>query len=66
MKTWSSVKKYFSENKRDPLDPVKPEVKTLWGDELDKKRSYLEYKHTCRYYKIICKVFYSPLANSHH
>lgn len=37
MKTWSSVKKYYSENKRDPLDGVKPEVKTLWEDELDKK-----------------------------
>ncbi len=29
MKTWSSVKRYYSENKRDPLDLVKPEVKTL-------------------------------------
>ncbi|CAN5483709.1 class I SAM-dependent methyltransferase [soil metagenome] len=37
MKTWSSVKKYYSENKQDPLDLVKPEVKILWGDELDKK-----------------------------
>ena len=37
MKTWSSVKKYYSENKRDPLDLVKPEVKALWGDEFDKK-----------------------------
>ena len=37
MKTWSSVKKYYSENKRDPLDLVKPEVKTLWGNVLDKK-----------------------------
>ena len=37
MKTWSSVKKYYSENKRDPLDLVRPELNTLWGDELDKK-----------------------------
>jgi ubiquinone/menaquinone biosynthesis C-methylase UbiE len=37
MKTWSSVKKYHSENKRDPLDLVKPEVKALWEDEFDKK-----------------------------
>ena len=37
MKTWSSVKKYYSENKRDPLALVKPEVKTLWGNVLDKK-----------------------------
>ena len=37
MKTWSSVKKYYSENKRDPLDLVKPEVITFWGHELDKK-----------------------------
>ena len=38
MKTWSSVRKYYSENKRDPLDLAKREVKTLWGDELDKKK----------------------------
>ncbi|MFZ0265659.1 MAG: methyltransferase domain-containing protein [Nitrososphaeraceae archaeon] len=37
MKTWSSVKRYCSENKRDPLDLVRPELNTLWGDELDKK-----------------------------
>jgi hypothetical protein len=37
MKTWSSVKKYYSENKQDPLDLVKPEVKDLWGNEFDKK-----------------------------
>lgn len=37
MKTWSSVKKYYSENKRDPLELVKPEVRALWGDEFDKK-----------------------------
>lgn len=36
MKTWSSVK-YYSENKRGPLDLVKLEVKNLWGDEFDKK-----------------------------
>lgn len=38
MKTWSSVKKYYSENKRDPLELVKPEVSALWGDEFDKKQ----------------------------
>jgi ubiquinone/menaquinone biosynthesis C-methylase UbiE len=39
MQTWSSVKKYYSENRRDPLDLVKPELKSLWGaNELDKKR----------------------------
>lgn len=37
MKTWSSVKKYYSENKRDPLDLVKLDVKDLWGDDVDKK-----------------------------
>jgi len=37
MKTWSSVKRYCSENKRDSLDLVKLEVNTLWGDEHDKK-----------------------------
>lgn len=37
MKTWSSVKKYYSENKRDPLDLIKPEVKALWGDEFGKR-----------------------------
>lgn len=37
MKTWSSVKKYYSENKRDPLDLVKLDVKDLWGDDCDKK-----------------------------
>ncbi|MGC1264604.1 MAG: hypothetical protein WA932_11665 [Nitrososphaeraceae archaeon] len=37
MKTWSLVKRYCSENKRDPLDLVRPELNTLWGDELDKK-----------------------------
>lgn len=34
MKTWSSVKKYYSENKRDPLELVKPEVKTFWGTDI--------------------------------
>jgi hypothetical protein len=39
MQTWSSVKKYYSENKSDPLDLVKSELKSLWGaSELDKKR----------------------------
>jgi ubiquinone/menaquinone biosynthesis C-methylase UbiE len=38
MKTWSSVKKYYSENKLDPLDLVKPEIESLWGNELDKKK----------------------------
>jgi hypothetical protein len=38
MKTWSSVKKYYSENKQDPLDLVKAEIKILWGNELDKKQ----------------------------
>ena len=37
MQTWSSVKKYYSENKQDPLDLVKSELKNLWGDELNKK-----------------------------
>lgn len=37
MKTWSSVKKYYSENKRNPLDLVKLEVKDLWGNDFDKK-----------------------------
>lgn len=37
MQTWSSVKKYYSENKQDPLDLVKSELKSLWGDELNKK-----------------------------
>ena len=37
MKTWSSVKKYYSENKSDPLDLVKSDMKNLWGDELDKR-----------------------------
>lgn len=37
MPTWSSVKKYYSENKQDPLDLVKSELKSLWGDELNKK-----------------------------
>ena len=37
MRTWSSVKKYYSENKQDPLDLVKSELKSLWGDELNKK-----------------------------
>jgi len=37
MQTWSSVKKYYSENKSDPLDLVKSEMKNLWGDELDKR-----------------------------
>jgi hypothetical protein len=37
MKTWSSVKKYYSENQRDPLDLVKPEVRTLWGEDHNKK-----------------------------
>lgn len=37
MKTWSSVKKYYSENQQDPLDLVKPEVKTLWGEDHNKK-----------------------------
>ena len=38
MKTWSSVKKYYSENKRDPLDLVKPEVKDLWETSLIKEK----------------------------
>jgi len=38
MKTWSSVKKYYSENNHDPLEIVKPEIKSLWGNELDKKK----------------------------
>jgi len=38
MKTWSSVKKYYSENNQDPLDLVKPEIKDLWGNVLDKKK----------------------------
>ncbi|HJR85161.1 MAG TPA: class I SAM-dependent methyltransferase [Nitrososphaeraceae archaeon] len=38
MNTWSSVKKYYSENKQDPLDIVKPEVSALWGEEFDKKQ----------------------------
>ena len=37
MQTWSSVKKYYSENKSDPLDLVKSDMKNLWGDELDKR-----------------------------
>ena len=37
MKTWSSVKKYYSENKRNPLDLVKLEVKDLWGNDFDRK-----------------------------
>ena len=37
MQTWSSVKKYYSENKQDSLDLVKSELKSLWGDELNKK-----------------------------
>ena len=37
MRTWSSVKKYYSENKLDPLDLVKPEIEALWGNEFDKK-----------------------------
>jgi ubiquinone/menaquinone biosynthesis C-methylase UbiE len=37
MQTWSSVKKYIYENKSDPLDIVKSELKRLWGDALDKK-----------------------------
>ena len=37
MRTWSSVKKYYSENKQDPLDLVKSELKSLWGDEHNKK-----------------------------
>jgi hypothetical protein len=31
------VKKYYSENKHDGLDLVKSELKSLWGNELDKK-----------------------------
>lgn len=39
MQTWSSVKKYYSENKHDPLKLVKSELKRLWGgSELDKKK----------------------------
>jgi ubiquinone/menaquinone biosynthesis C-methylase UbiE len=38
MKTWSSVKKYYFENKLDPLNLVKPEIEALWGNDLDKKR----------------------------
>jgi ubiquinone/menaquinone biosynthesis C-methylase UbiE len=38
MKTWSSVKKYSSENNHDPLEIVKSEIKSLWGNELDKKK----------------------------
>jgi hypothetical protein len=38
MKTWSSVKRYYSENNQDPLDLVKPEIKALWGNKLDKKK----------------------------
>ena len=38
MKTWSSVKEYYSENKQDPLDLVKLEVSALWGEEFDKKQ----------------------------
>jgi len=38
MKTWSSVKKYYSKNKLDPLDLIKPEIKALWANELDKKK----------------------------
>ena len=38
MKTWSSVKKYYSENKLDPLDLVKLEVKDLWDTSLIKKK----------------------------
>lgn len=37
MQTWSSVKKYIYENKSDPLDIVKSELKSLWGNDLDKK-----------------------------
>lgn len=37
MQTWSSVKKYYSENKRDPLDLVKSTMKSLWGNQLDKR-----------------------------
>ena len=38
MKTWSSVKKYYFENKLDPLNLVKDEIKALWGNDLDKKK----------------------------
>lgn len=38
MQTWSSVKKYYSENKQDPLDLVKSELKSLWGDEHNKNK----------------------------
>ena len=38
MKTWSSVKEHYSENKQDPLDLVKLEVSALWGEEFDKKQ----------------------------
>jgi hypothetical protein len=37
MQTWSSVKKYYSENNQDPLDLIKSELKSLWGDEHNKK-----------------------------
>lgn len=38
MQTWSSVKKYYTENKSNPLDLVKSEMRNLWGNELDKKQ----------------------------
>jgi hypothetical protein len=37
MELYASVKKYYSENKQDPLDLVKSELKSLWGDEHNKK-----------------------------
>jgi hypothetical protein len=37
MQTWSSVKKYYSKNKHDPLDLVKSEITSLWESALDKK-----------------------------
>jgi hypothetical protein len=33
------VKRYYSENKHDPLDLVKSELKSLSGNELDKKEA---------------------------
>ena len=38
MKTWSSVKKYYFENKLDPLNLVKDEIEALWGNDLGKKK----------------------------
>ena len=33
MQTWSAVKRFYLENKYDPLSVVKEDLKNLWGKD---------------------------------